>query len=1104
MPTTEHVTVLFTDLVGSTELSSVLAPEVADEVRRKHFSALRQAIAASGGTEVKNLGDGLMVVFPAASGALSCAVAMQQAVDRDNAATERPLGLRVGLSAGEATKETEDYFGDPVVEASRLCARAESGQILAADLLRAMAGRRSPHSFSSLGELELKGLPEPIETLEVGWEPIDVAPSTTCTVPLPARLAHRPGVGVIGREDELALLSAAAKRVATGEGREVILVGGEPGQGKTTVVSELTRRAHEGGSTVLLGRCDEEVSAPYRPFAEALSHFVAHADEELLRSHAATYGGELARMVPALQQRLGELAPPQTTDPDTERYLLYAAAVGLLEEASATAPLILVLDDLHWADKPSLQLLRHVVANTSSDRLLLLCTYRDVELSASHPLTEALAGLHREPAGVSNIDLKGFDDTGVIAFMESAAGHELDDAGVGLAHQLYRETDGNPYFVSEVLRHLSETGAIVQDATGRWTAAYDEGQLDLPHSVRAVIGTRVSRLGEQFTKILSTAAVIGRDFELDLLIEVTGSDEDELIDLLEEAQRAAVVQEAIGSPGRYSFSHTLIQHTLYEDLGATRRTRVHRSVGEAIERLYGAGSDDRVGELARHFLLATRPADAGKAISYARRAGEAAISALAPDDAVRYFSQALELASPGAVEPIVRLDLLIGLGTAQHQTGNPDFRETLLEAAQGARQLGDTERLVKAALANSREFFSSMGQLDSEKVDVLEAALAALPETDTSERARLLATLCAELIYHSPLDRRLALADEAGAMARRLGDPATLIDVLNRCSTAIRFPSTVARQLDETAEAVLLAKTIDDPSRLLSASMNGAICALFVGQFDRFAEHLTTVQAVAEALRQPQIVWEAKFITALQAMTRGDATEAEQLATAALEVGTASGQPDAFSFFGSQLMRVRNMQGRYGEMVPLVADAAEKNPAIPTYKAVLAVAHLEAGDEAAALELLDKAGEASFSLPQDSSWSTGMVLYARVAIELVIQDHAGKLLDLLAPFHDQIPHNGLTSSEPTAMYLGGLAAVLGQYDDAEKYFAEATDLNVRGGMRFAEAHTNLLRGRMLRARGGPSDAERARELLEQARSVSAASGYATIERRAAAELSTFV
>ena len=523
MAVSEHITVLFTDLVGSTELQSALAPEAADELRNKHFSALRQAIAASGGTEVKNLGDGIMVVFPAASSALGCAVAMQQLVHRDNAWAERPLGLRVGLSSGEATKEGDDYFGDPVIEAARLCAKAEAGQILATNVTKVNAGRRSSHAFNALGELELKGLPDPVETVEVAWVPLGDDVTASGRVPLPVRLRHAPGVGVVGRQDELATLDAAAKRVASGEGRELVFIAGEPGQGKTTLVAAFARRAHEAGMTVLLGRCDEDVGAPYRPFHETLSHLVSHMDETILRSHVASQGGELDRMVPALRQRLGEVPPKQSTDAETERYLLYAAVAGLLEIASTEIPVVLVLDDLHWADKPSLQLLRHLVTHSASQRLLLIGTYRDAELSSSHPLEEALAALHREPAGVSTINLGGLEDTGVIAFMEAAAGHELDDAGVGLAHQLYRETDGNPFFVAEMLRHLSESGAIVQDsATGRWVAA-ESDQLTLPHSVRTVIGTRVARLGDQATKVLSTASVIGRDFDIELLSRCHGS-----------------------------------------------------------------------------------------------------------------------------------------------------------------------------------------------------------------------------------------------------------------------------------------------------------------------------------------------------------------------------------------------------------------------------------------------------------------------------------------------------------------------------------------------------------------------------------------------------
>ncbi len=543
MASAEHVTVLFTDLVGSTELASALTLEAGGELRRKHFSLLRQAIAASGGTEVKNLGDGVMVVFPVASSALSCAVAMQQAVDRDNASAPHPLRLRIGLSAGEVLRDTNDYFGDPVIEAARLCAQAEGGQILASDLVRATAGRRSPHAFSRLGEIELKGLPEPIETLEIGWDRIGNVEWAAGAMPAPSRLGIGPTIGVIGRDTETVLLTDAFKRVATGEGREIILISGEAGIGKTTLATQAARAAFEAGAIVLLGRCDEELGVPYGPFVEAVSHYVTHAPEEALRSHVQSLGPELAKIAPVLQQRLGELPAPRSADPETERYLLLNAVVGLLGHVCEDNPVVLVLDDLQWADKPSLQLLRHVVANTTPLRLLIVGTYRHSELSSPHPLTETLAALRRE-SGVSRIALSGLDDTGVLALMEATAGHDLDTDGVELAHALYRETDGNPFFVGEVLRHLAETGAIYQDDAGRWVAAADLEAMAMPDSVRLVIGSRVARLGEGVSRVLPLAAVIGREFDLDLLARVTERSEDELLDLLD-----AAIAVALGARG---------------------------------------------------------------------------------------------------------------------------------------------------------------------------------------------------------------------------------------------------------------------------------------------------------------------------------------------------------------------------------------------------------------------------------------------------------------------------------------------------------------------------------------------------------------------------
>jgi class 3 adenylate cyclase len=969
---TENITVLFTDLVGSTELASALTPEAGDEVRRKHFSALRQAIAASGGTEVKNLGDGLMVVFPAASTALSCAVAMQQAVDLDNTGTERPLGLRVGLSAGEATREADDYFGDPVIEAARLCARAEAGQILVADLVRANAGRRTPHTFSALGELELKGLPEPVETLEVAWEPLGVLEGGTSVLPLPSRLQIGPAVGVIGRNAEANLLADAFKRVANGQGREVVLVSGEAGMGKTTLATQAARAAFGTGAIVLLGRCDEDLGAPYGPFVEALSHYVTHAPEEALRAHVQSHGGELAKIVLALRQRLGELPAPQSTDPETERYLLYGAVVGLLGQISGDVSLVLVLDDLQWADKPSLQLLRHVVANTTPMSLLIVGTHRDSELSAAHPLTETLAALRRE-SGVSRIELTGLDDTDVIAFMEAAAGHGLDDAGVGLAHALYRETDGNPFFVGEVLLQLTETGAIYQDQNGRWTATDDLKTIILPDSVRQVIGSRVARLGEAASHVLPLASVIGREFDLDLLAHVTERSEDELLDVLDGAAAAALVREVADTPGRYGFSHALTQHTLYQDLGATRRARAHRNVAEAIEAMCGDHPGNRVGELAHHWSNATQPVDAAKTISYARLAAEEALASLAPDAAVRYFAQALAFFEQQRdADPVLGVDLLLGLGEAQRQAGIAAFRETFLDAAHRAQELGATDLLVTAALGNSRGFVSEVGVVDTDKVVVLEAALA-LHADDGPERALLLATLCSELTYGSPLEKRRTLADEAKAMAQQCGNPATIVRVSTLVHDPLGVPMVLAERLADTEQALALAEALDDPDLLFFAAVQCGENAGQAGDFELAKRCFDIMRTVSERLRRPMMTWVTAMFEAGRALVEGDPERAEQLAETALQIGTAGGQPDAFSTYGSQLIGARGQRGMLGELVPLIEESVNENPGLPVYRAALASAHLEAGDDAEALALLDAAAAGAFaSLPEDMLWLIGV------------------------------------------------------------------------------------------------------------------------------------
>ena len=690
--------VLFTDLVASTELRARVGEETAEELRRAHDRLLTQAVEANHGRVVKGLGDGIMATFSGASDAVAAAAAIQQAVDRLNRSAQAVavIEVRVGISAGDVTIEDDDVHGTPVIEAARLCGVAAGGEILASEMVPWLARSNAAALFTPVGELELKGLPDTVAAVRVEWEPL-----ATSAIPMPNLLTDV-GRIFVGREPELERLAQLWKEAAAGE-RRVAFVAGEPGVGKTRLAAELAARAHDEGATVLAGRCDEDLGVPYQPFVEALRHFGDHMPSAQLPERLGRFGGELARLVPELSERTPDLSSPLRSDPETERYRLFDAVAAWLGATSVDQPLLLVLDDLQWAAKPTLLLLRHVVRSADVQRVMLFGTYRDTELAHNHPLVEVLADLRRH-GGVERLSLRGLDSLGVTAYMEAAAGHTLDDDDLDLARAVHEETEGNPFFVREVFRHLTETGAIEQ-LGGRWTTNLPLAELGIPESVRDVVGRRLARLSEQANRALRVAAVVGPQFDLSVVGTAAGLDEESVLTSVEEAGQARLVLEATTAGNRYRFAHALVRDTLYGELSATRRAAFHRHVAEAIERVHGTALDDHLPALAHHWARAAAPAaDLRRAVDYAARAGDHALTQLAHDEAVAYYRQALEFLESGGAgtEDPRHLELLIALGEAQRRVGDPSHREVLLTAARVARQRGNADALARAALANSR------------------------------------------------------------------------------------------------------------------------------------------------------------------------------------------------------------------------------------------------------------------------------------------------------------------------------------------------------------------------------------------------------------------
>jgi predicted ATPase len=426
----------------------------------------------------------------------------------------------------------------------------------------------------------------------------------------------------VGRERERGRLAGAWALAKAGR-RQLCLMAGEPGIGKTRLSLEFARQCADENAIVLVGRCDEEALVPYQPFVEALGWYARTAPEQALRAAIpATSGADLAAFAPEFLARLPNLPEPTPMNAAGQRYRLFESVNGLLSTISAGVPVLVFIDDLHWADKPTLSMLRHVIRGSEPAALLLIGTYRESEVGAGHPLGELLADLRPESA-VTRVVVAGLEAGEVGALISALSAANVPSS---LARQVVESTGGNPFFVSEMARHLNETGL----AGG------------LPEGIREVILRRVSRLSEPCVRALTLAAVVGREFDLDVLEAVADLSENDLLDAIDEARQAQLIDEAAGKPGRYSFHHALIRNALYDGMASTRRVRIHRRVAEALEKVSAHLAEPPLADLAYHFTQAASAVVAQRAADYAIRAADRMAAALAHEEAARFYDYALQ------------------------------------------------------------------------------------------------------------------------------------------------------------------------------------------------------------------------------------------------------------------------------------------------------------------------------------------------------------------------------------------------------------------------------------------------------------------------------
>ncbi len=918
--------------------------------------------------------------------------------------------------------------------------------------------------------------------------------------PVPALVARLGAKRLIGRADVLDRLTQVWGEVVESRTHRVVLLAGEPGVGKTSLATRLACDAGKQGATVLYGRADPEALVPYQPFVEALRHLVLHADLATLEASSADLV-ELSRLVPELCRRLPDLPSPVDVTGGDERYKLFSAAAALLVDAAARAPVLIVLDDLHWADASSLRLLSHLARYSDPAPMLILGTYRDTDLPHAPQLADTLVDLNREHLD-ERILLTGLDEQAVTELIAGAT----RAAPADLAPILLQETRGNPFFLVEMLRHLADSEAFDPPEVERRGAAPLLERIGVPDGVRQLVERRLARLARPTGEALMLASLLGQKFDLGALAAVTERAPEELSDALEEALEAGLLSEVPGPPGTFEFSHALVRETLYRRPSSVRRELLHSRAGTALVAHYHPRDDAHAAELARHFLAAGTRGDAERAVRYSVIAAQQALARLAYEEAAGLFSHALERAggnggSRDAAKQRRRYDLLLALGEARWCAGHLDSaRDAYMQAADAAGVLGDPECLGRAALGYAGPLrFEPAARREQPLVELLTRAIDALGDDPGPMRARLMARLAAVLLSGGDDARKRELAREAIVLARASGDGATLAEVLSTCLFATRSPDNLQWRIETGHELEQLSDELGDPT--MQAVTHGALLddTLEAGDIDASDRAREAFERFAEQLGERYRRWLVIVAKSRAALIEGRIDESEALALQASTLGLGGDDESALHSLGVQLLAVRREQARLDELLPGAEAFAAQYPEIPAWRCGLAYVYAELGRKEDASRELDALGADRFAvLTRDSFWLAGTTMLGEVAAFVEHPVHVPVLYEQLAPYAGHCVVMTAACNGSAARVLGLLATALERFDDAERHFEEALARNLRIRSPVWVGHTQRDYASMLLRRDGPGDGERARTLLDQALATANELGLHAVARKAEA------
>jgi DNA-binding SARP family transcriptional activator/DNA-binding CsgD family transcriptional regulator/tetratricopeptide (TPR) repeat protein len=901
-------------------------------------------------------------------------------------------------------------------------------------------------------------------------------PSTPSTVagtgrksgesPLPAQLRLTAVYPFVGRTRELEVLSGLLPRTA-GDGRRIALVGGEAGSGKSRLVREFAHEAVAGGALVLYGACDPVVATPYRPIVEALARLVQVTEPDTLREDLGAAGGELIRLLPDLALYVGELTAMIHADPDTERYRLNTAVGDVLANAGRRQPVLLIVEDGHWADSGTLVLLRHLGRAATHARLLLLVTYRDTEADVSGDFADALIELRRAD-GVGRVRVVGLTEGEIRQFVSGASDSQVATESE-LPHWLHDLTAGNAFLLCELWRSMADSDALTI-VDGMVGLAHPPEKVATPQGIRDVVYQRLSRLPRSTGALLDLAAVVGTEFEADIVRRAAPR---KRLDSLAPAERAGMIEEIPAPSLTYRFTHELVRRAIYDRLTGPTRARLHLRVGRALAARYASPPGPVLAALAHHFTAALPVGEPERAVRYNALAARAATNALAFESAAVRLRTAVGI---GVDNDRERAQLLLELGTADLRIGRSlDSLDSFRETEQIARRLGDGELLARAAIgfenASNRPRMVNTGA-----ITLLRAALTALSSEESPLRVRLLAALARALTIHGDHASAVIVRTNAVTMARRINDRRGLAAALLQASWArdISGPEQIVEMVTESRD---IATEIGDLETLVEATALRVAALAAAGDLTAAQQQLEQATDMASRLRQPFLLHIVEQHTSALALMQGRLADAEVAAERALAWGRLLTGADPSTDHGIQMFGIRREQGRLAELAPIARSMVSHEPRESHWRAALAalLAELDMTEDVRR-ELAHVRREGLDAIPRPLFLAS--LTYLSDACSAVADEHVAALI---YPHLEPYARTNLMIGYSVACYgaadryLGMLAATLKNTALASHHFDVALELNQRMGATTWLAHTSYQYGQLLRL----TEPERSETLLAQ-------------------------